>query len=64
MVDGKLTRGFAFVAYPVDYRNAGVMTFIVNQDGRIYQKDLGANTQSIASKMTAYDPDKSWRLVE
>jgi hypothetical protein len=64
MVDGKLTGGFAFVAYPVDYRNSGVMTFIVSQDGRIYQKDFGPNTESIASKMTAYDPDKSWRFVE
>jgi hypothetical protein len=64
MVDGKLTGGFAFVAYPVDYRNAGVMTFLVSQDGKIYQKDLGPNTESIASKMTAYNPDKSWRLVE
>src|SRR5215831_6984061 len=64
MVDGKLTRGFAFVAYPVEYRNSGVMTFIVNQDGKIYQKDLGPNTESIASQMTAYDPDKSWRFVE
>jgi hypothetical protein len=64
MVNGKLTHGFAFVAYPVDYRNSGVMTFIVNQDGKIYQKDLGPNTESIASKLTAYDPDKSWRVVE
>ena len=64
MVDGKLTRGFAFVAYPVEYRNSGVMTFIVNQDGKIFQKDLGPNTESIASQMTAYNPDKSWRLVE
>src|SRR5262249_31363102 len=63
MVNGKLTRGFAIVAYPAEYRNSGVMTFIVNQDGRIYQKDLGSNTAQIASSMTTYNPDKSWRFV-
>jgi hypothetical protein len=64
VTNGKLTRGFAFVAYPVKYRNSGVMTFVVNQDGKIYQKDLGTNTGAIASSMTAYNPDKSWGLVE
>lgn len=64
MVNGKLTRGFAFIAYPVEYRNSGVMTFIVNQDGRVYQKDLGPDTQSIAGSITEYNPDKSWRSVE
>jgi hypothetical protein len=63
-MNGKLTRGFAFVAYPVEYRNSGVMTFVVNQDGKIYQKDLGSNTGAIASSMTAYNPDKSWGLVK
>jgi len=64
MTDGKLTRGFAFVAYPVEYRNSGVMTFIVNQDGKIYQKDLGPKTAAIASAMTAYNPDKTWQPSE
>jgi hypothetical protein len=62
--NGKLTRGFAIVAYPAEYRNSGVMTFIVNQNGKVYQKDLGPNTESIASSMTAYNPDKSWKFVE
>jgi hypothetical protein len=64
VVDGKLTRGFAFIAYPVEYRNSGVMTFIVNQDGKIYQKDLGSNTEKVASSMTAYNPDQTWRIAE
>jgi hypothetical protein len=64
MANGKLTRGFAFVAYPVEYRNSGVMTFIVNQAGQIYQKDLGPNTASIASSMNTFNPDKSWKAVE
>ena len=64
LVNGKLTRGFAFIAYPVDYRNSGVMTFIVNQDGKIYQKDLGPKTESIASSITAYNPDRTWQIAE
>jgi hypothetical protein len=61
IVDGKMTGGFALVAYPVSYRDSGVMTFIVNQDGQIYQKDLGPNTDQIASEMMAYDPDATWQ---
>ena len=60
LVDGKMTGGFAFVAYPADYRNSGVMTFLVDQSGVVYQKDLGANTADIAKQMTAYSPDKTW----
>ncbi|MBV8675292.1 MAG: DUF2950 domain-containing protein [Acidobacteriaceae bacterium] len=59
-VNGKLTRGFAFVAYPAQYRNSGVMTFIVSQDGIVYQKDLGPNTSDLVSAMTEYNPDSSW----
>ena len=64
MVNGQLAKGFAFVAWPSDYRNSGVMTFIVNQDGTIYQKDLGADTAKIAAEMTEYNPDKSWSRVD
>jgi hypothetical protein len=64
LVDGKLTRGFAFVAYPAEYRNSGVMTFIVNQDGVVYQKDLGPQTSDLASAMQEYNPDNSWDPVE
>ena len=58
-----MTGGFALVAYPVSYRDSGVMTFIVNQDGQIYQKDLGLNTDQIASEMVAYNPDATWQPI-
>ncbi len=60
IVDGRMTRGFAIVAFPARYRVSGVTTFIVNQDGIVYQKDLGPETEKIASSMKAYDPDPSW----
>jgi hypothetical protein len=61
IVDGKMSAGFAFVAYPVEYRSSGVMTFIVDESGTIYEKDLGSNTTKLAQAMTAYDPDSSWQ---
>ena len=60
LVNGQLTRGFAFVAYPSEYRNSGVMTFIVNQDGVVYEKDLGQDTAKTASAMTDFNPDQGW----
>lgn len=60
IVDGKMVKGFAFVAYPAEYGNSGIMTFITNQDGLLLQKDLGADTAKIATAMTKYDPDKGW----
>ena len=57
---GKTMTGFAFVAYPAEYRSSGVMTFIVGEDGVVYQKDLGEQTDAIARSMTTYDPDSSW----
>jgi DUF2950 family protein len=63
VVDGKMIGGFALVAYPVEYGSSGIMTFIVNKDGRVYQKDLGEKTDAIVAAMTAYDPDASWKLV-
>lgn len=64
VADGKMTGGFAFVAYPADYRSSGVMTFIVNRDGIVYQKDLGPQTASVASGMSKYDPDSTWQKTE
>jgi len=64
LVNGKLQRGFAFLAYPAQYKNSGVMTFIVNQDGIVYQKDLGAETESAAKAITEFNPDDSWDPVE
>ncbi|HZD50984.1 MAG TPA: DUF2950 domain-containing protein [Silvibacterium sp.] len=64
VVGGVLTRGFAFVAYPAQYRNSGVMTFIVNQDGQVYQKDLGDQTANLASAMIEYNPDQTWEKID
>src|ERR1700678_246298 len=64
LVGGKMTKGFAFLAYPAEYRASGVMTFMINQDGVIVQKDLGAETATSASKMTQYNPDKTWQEVD
>jgi hypothetical protein len=64
IVDGKMSAGFAFVAYPVEYGSSGVMTFIVDQSGTIYEKDLGPNTTKLAQAMTAYDPDSTWDKTE
>jgi hypothetical protein len=63
MVDGKMTGGFAFVAYPAEYGNSGVMTFIINQDGVLLQKDLGKTTTETATAMTKFDPDPKWTIV-
>jgi len=64
IVDGTMSRGFAFVAYPVEHRSSGVMTFIVDESGTIFEKDLGSNTTKLAQAMTVYDPDSSWHRVE
>ena len=64
VVKGKMIGGYALVAYPAEYRNSGVMTFIVNHDGTVYEKDLGPRTADRAERMTAYNPDSSWHKVE
>jgi hypothetical protein len=64
VVNGEMTGGFALLAYPADYRSSGVMTFIVDKDGVIYQKDLGPKTAELASSMKEYAPDKTWRKAE
>jgi hypothetical protein len=63
VVDGKMTGGFAFVAYPAEYGNSGVMTFLINQDGVLLQKDLGKTTTETAAAMTEFDPDAGWTQV-
>jgi Protein of unknown function (DUF2950) len=60
IVDGKMTGGFAAVAYPAAYRNSGIMTFLVGPDGIVYQKDLGDQTPTVAEALTAYDPNSGW----
>jgi len=64
MVKGKMIGGFALVAYPAKYGSSGVMTFIVNHDGVVYQKDLGKNTEKAAQAMKLFDPDSTWKKVE
>jgi hypothetical protein len=64
IVNGKMTGGFAIAAYPAKYGDSGIMTFIANQDGVVFQKDLGQTTDQIASAMTDFNPDKSWHVVE
>ena len=64
IVDGKMSGGFAFVAYPVEYRSSGMMTFIVDQSVTIYEKDLGPDTTKLAQAMTVYDPDSTWHKVD
>ena len=54
--------GFAMVAWPAEYGSSGVVTFIVNQQGRVYQKDLGPSTSRIAHKMSVYDLDPTWKI--
>jgi Protein of unknown function (DUF2950) len=64
IVKGKMIGGFALVAYPADYGNSGVMTFMVNHAGTVYQKDLGEDTAARVKSMTSFDPDKTWTKVE
>lgn len=61
---GRMTEGFALVAYPVTWGVTGIMTFIVGEDGKIYQKNLGPGTAEEASALKAYDPDSGWELVQ
>jgi Protein of unknown function (DUF2950) len=63
LTDGKLTEGVAMVAFPAQYKVSGVMTFIINQRGIVYQKDLGEKTAEIATTMTEYNPDSTWKKV-
>jgi hypothetical protein len=64
IVKDKMTEGFAFLAYPAEYRSSGVMTFVVNQDGVVYQKDLGKKTEFLGKAMQEYNPDSSWHKAE
>jgi hypothetical protein len=64
LVKGKMIGGFAVVAHPAEYGNSGVMTFIVNYEGKVFQKNFGANTTTIARNMKEYNPDSSWTEVK
>ena len=64
VVQGKLMGGVALIAYPAKYRSSGVKTFMCNTDGVVYEKDLGSETAATASKISAFDPDKTWEKVQ
>ncbi len=60
IVNGKMTGGFALLAFPIEYRNSGIMTFLVGKDGVVYQKDLGEKTSDTAATFAEYDPSDNW----
>jgi hypothetical protein len=62
IINGNMIGGFALLAWPAEHGDSGIMTFIVNQQGRVHQKDLGANTAKAVESITAYDPDSAWRV--
>ena len=64
VVNGRMVGGFALVAYPARYGSSGIMTFVVNQDGVVYERNLGKTTEKTAQAMKAFDPDKEWKKVE
>jgi Protein of unknown function (DUF2950) len=64
VANGEMSGGFAMVAWPAEYDLTGIMTFLVNQDGIVYEKDLGPESAAMAAKMTEYDPDGSWKRIE
>lgn len=64
VVDGKMILGFALVAYPADYGNSGIMTFITGPDGTVYQKDLGEDTAKAAQDLKTFDPDSTWKIAD
>lgn len=64
MAEGSMIGGFALVAFPASYGDSGIMTFIVSQDGIVYQKNLGKDTEASARRMTEYDPDSSWKKAQ
>jgi hypothetical protein len=64
IINGNMVGGYALIAYPDKWGSSGVMTFMVNQQGRVYQKNLGPNTVKLAGAITQYDPDTTWKLVK
>lgn len=64
VVNGQLTRGFAMIAYPAEYLNSGIMTFIVGPDGVVFESDLGPDTVTVAGSISEYNPDATWQVVE
>jgi len=63
VINGNMIAGFALIAWPAKYGSSGVMTFLISHQGKVYQKDLGANTEQLARRITEYNPDATWKLV-
>jgi len=64
VINGHMVAGFALVAWPAEYGVSGVMTFVVNQNGMVYEKDLGPKTEALAKAMTLYNPDRTWKRAQ
>ena len=64
VVNGKMIGGFALVAYPAEYGNSGVMTFLINQDQVVFEKDLGKDSTTAAKAMTTFNPDSTWTALK
>ncbi len=64
VVKGKMIGGFGLIAYPAEYGNSGVMTFVVNHAGTVYEKDLGPRTEGVAKRIYGFDPDQTWKKVD
>lgn len=64
VINGNMIAGFALLAYPAEHGNSGIMSFLVSHQGKVYQKDLGPDTATLAAAMERYDPDRTWTLVE
>jgi hypothetical protein len=64
LVKGKMKGGFALVAFPAEYGNSGIMTFMVNHDGTVFQKDLGPKTAKLALRIDSFAPDQTWATID
>jgi hypothetical protein len=64
IVDGNMTQGFAVLAYPAEYAVSGIMTFLINRNGILFQKDLGENTEKLAGAIDSFDPDYTWSVAK
>ena len=64
IINGRMLAGFAMVAYPAEWGQTGVMSFIVNQNGKVFEKDLGKNSAALGAQMSAFDPGPGWKAVE
>jgi hypothetical protein len=64
IVDGNMTGGFAFLTYPAEYRKTGVMSLLIDQNGELFQKNLGPQTTQAAESLSSFDPDPSWSPVQ